>query len=99
MGTKLVGDQIGWGPNWLGTKLLGTKLVGDQILGDHFSMGTKFDGDRCWSRGTGSGGPEVRGSNRFRTKCVAAHNLLFFKILSIIECLEGLFLCFVTTWV
>ena len=37
-------------------------------------MGTKFDGYRL-SRGTGSGGPEVRESNGFGNKCVAAKSM------------------------
>ena len=48
------GHQIGWGPF----------VQGDKISGDHMSMETEFDGDRL-SRGTESGGPEVRGSNGF----------------------------------
>ena len=35
-------------------------------------QGDQFNGDR-FSRGTGSGGPEVQGSNGFGTKCVAAY--------------------------
>ena len=75
MGIWKYGDQIGWGPF----------VQGDQIFWDHLSMGTKFDGDRLsrginfmgivclgMSRETGSGGPKVRGSNWFGTKCVAA---------------------------
>ena len=41
------------------------------MFGDHLSTGTEFHGDPL-SRGTGSGGPEVRASNGFGTKCVVA---------------------------
>ena len=41
------------------------------MFGDHLSTGTEFHGDP-FSRGTGSGGPEVRASNGFGTKCVVA---------------------------
>ena len=37
VGIQKYGDQIGWGPNWLGTKL----------VGDHLSMGTKFLWTNC----------------------------------------------------
>ena len=46
----------------------GPFVQGDQIFGDHLS------------RGTGSGGPEVWGSNGFGTKCVAASILPSFSI-------------------
>ena len=60
-----------WGPNWLGTKLVrdqigwGPFVHGDQIFGDHLSRGTELVGDRL-SRGTNQlgtncGGPNVRG--------------------------------------
>jgi hypothetical protein len=77
VGIQKYGDQIGWGPF----------VLGDQIFGDHLSMGTicpwepNLMGTICqggstfWDRlsqGTGSGGTEVRGSNGFETKCVAA---------------------------
>ena len=54
---------------------LETKLVGDQLsrgakfLGP-FVQGGQSYGNRL-SRRTGSGGPEVRGSNWFGTKCIA----------------------------
>ena len=61
---------------------MGTKLVGDQFFEDHLSMGTEFDGDHLPRRinlmgivcpgGQEVGGPEVRRSNGFGTKCVAA---------------------------
>ena len=62
-GEKAVGiwkyrDQIGWQPF----------VQGDQILGGHLSRGINFMGIVCPE----SGGPEVRGSNEFGTKCVAA---------------------------
>ena len=72
VGMRKYGNKIGWGPF----------VEGDQIFGDHLSMGTEFYGD-CLSRGInfmgivcpgkGSRGPEVRGSNGFGTKCVAAY--------------------------
>ena len=45
--------------------------IGDRIWWGPFVQGDQFNGDRL-SRGTASGGPEVRGSNGFGTKCVAA---------------------------
>ena len=65
------------GPNWLGTVCpLGSNFWGPFVKGDRigwgpFVQGDQFNGDRL-SRGTGSGGPEVRGSNGFGTKCAAA---------------------------
>ena len=74
MGIWKNGDQSSWGPF----------VQGNQTLGDHLSMGTKFDLDHlsggfnfmviACPGGQEVGGPEVRGSNGFRTKCVAAHN-------------------------
>ena len=46
--------------NQRGLNFWGPFIHGDQIFGDHLSMGT------------GSGEPEVWGSNGFGTKCVAA---------------------------
>ena len=64
----------------------GVQAVGILKYGDHFYKGTicpwgpfiqgdQFYGDRL-SRGTGSGKPEVQGSNGFGTSCVAAHFLM-----------------------
>ena len=49
-------DQISWGPF---------------VYGDRIWWGRFVQGDRL-SRVSGSGGPEIRGSNGFGTKCVAA---------------------------
>ena len=74
----------GWGPF----------VQVDHILGDRIRWGPLVQGDQFYedhlSRGTESGGPEVRGSNGFRTKCVAADlsyyfvlvHLLFLAVLS-----------------
>ena len=65
------------GPNSLGTicprgtNFLGPFVHGDQICWGLFVQGDQFHGD-CLSKGKGSQGVEVRGSNRFGTKCVAA---------------------------
>ena len=63
MGTDLDGDRLSSGTNFLGPI-----VQGDRKWGDLLSIGTK-----CL--GTGCGGPEVRGSNGFGTKCVAAQIL------------------------
>ena len=66
-----------WEPNWLGTICPGgTKFWGpifqeDQIRWGPSVLGEQFYGDRL-SRGTGSGGLKVRGSNECGTKRVAA---------------------------
>ena len=72
------GDLEIRGPNWLGTicpggpNFGGPFVHGDRIWwGPWFVQGDRFYGDLL-SRGTGSGGLEVRGSNLFGTKCVAA---------------------------
>ena len=44
----------------------GPFVRGDRSFGDHFSMGT------------GSWGPEVQGSNGFRTKCIEACNFTLY---------------------
>ena len=49
-------------------EIRGPFVQGDQILGGHLSRGINFMGIVCPE----SGGPEVRGSNEFGTKCVAA---------------------------
>ena len=56
-GSKLVGDYLS-----KGTKLLGTICPWGLNLMRPFVQGVQFYGD-CLSRGTGSEGPEVRGSN------------------------------------
>ena len=61
VGIRKYGDWIGWGPF----------VQGDQIWWGQFVQGDQLYGD-ILSRGTGSGGPEVWGSNWFGTKCVAA---------------------------
>jgi hypothetical protein len=64
MGTKLAGDRIGWGPNWLGTNFLGTVCPGGpNCMGTicpegPINWGPFVQGDR--KGGTGSPG----------TKCV-----------------------------
>ena len=75
------GDLEIRGPNWLGTicpagpNFWGPFVHGDRIWWGPFVQWDQFYGDRL-SRGTGSGGPEVRGSNGFGTKSVAAFNLI-----------------------
>ena len=70
------GDPELRGPNWLGTicpggpHFWGPFVQGDQIGWAPFFQGDRFYGDFL-SRGTGSGEPEVWGSNGFGTKCVA----------------------------
>ena len=71
-----------------GRQAMGIRKYGDQIFGDHLSWdriwwgnfvrGDRFYGDRL-SRGTGSGEPELLGSNWFGSKCVASQNRLFLK--------------------
>ena len=72
MGIRKYRYQIGLGPF----------VQEDQIFGDHLFWETEFDGDPL-SRGinfmgivcpggSGSGGPEIQGSNGFGTECVAA---------------------------
>ena len=55
----------------MGTKLVGTTCPRGPNFGGPFVHGDQIGWDHL-SRGTGSGGPEVRGSNGFGTKCVAA---------------------------
>ena len=89
MGTKLVGDHLSRGIEifgiiclW-GSKFLELFVYGDQNFGDRIWWGLFVQGDQYGdhlSKGTGSGVPEVRGSNGFGTKCVAPkwfHKLLF----------------------
>ena len=68
VGIREYGDQIGWG----------RFVQGDQIFWNHLSMGTEFDGDRCFKginfmRVICPGRPEVRELNGFGTKLVAAN--------------------------
>ena len=70
------------GPNWLGTicpggpNFWGPFVHGDRICWGPFVQGDQFYGDRL-SRGTGSWGPEVRGSNGLRTKCIEAFSFWY----------------------
>ena len=82
------GDQIGWGPNRLGPIcpgwpiFLGSFVHEDQIWWGSFVQGDQFYWDHL-SRGTGSGGPEVRVSNGFGTKCVTANMKYIIKKLKV----------------
>ena len=58
--------------------------IGNRIWWGPFFQGDQFYGDRL-SRGTRSGGLEVRGSNGFGTKCVAALCLVVKKLGIIFE--------------
>ena len=86
------GDPEIQGLNWLGTICPGGPNFGGPFVhGDRggwgpFVQGNQFYGDRL-SRGTGSRGPEVRGSNGFGTKCVTAISEL--KRISVFFCDQG----------
>ena len=72
VGIQNYGDWIGWGPFLQADKIFGTFCPwGLNLLGS-FVQGDRFYGDGL-SRGTGSEGLKVHGSNGFETKCVAAN--------------------------
>ena len=66
MGTELVGDHLA-----RGIKFWGTICLWGRIFWGRFVQGDQFYGDGL-SRGTGSRGQEVQGSNGFGTICVTA---------------------------
>ena len=63
-----------------GTKYLGTIFSWGLNL-----MGTVCPGGSILSRGTGSGGPEVQGSNGFKANCIAALYTVFRHIVFSLE--------------
>ena len=77
------GDPGIWGPHWLGTICpLGPNFWGPLVHGDRLWWGLFVEGDQFYgdhlSRGTESRGLEVRGSNGFGTKCIAAFETVYF---------------------
>ena len=99
------GDPKIWGPNWVGTIcpggpnfwgpfVQGTKFLGTICPWGPFVQRDQFYGDHL-SRGTVSGGLEVRGSNGFRTKCVAAI-CFYFNFQGVLMILSSLHSCIFT---